>query len=225
MFVCLKSHSIIGHVFGRPRFLLSFSSRTASLAPPTASPTLLTGVRVKPCATPLWGGQSGHLAGPIPNTGYEPKFCIAVDSEHTAVNLPTRNMSFPQEYDATIAASEDLNLPPHFTSTFRSIKQQPAYCSKQSSSIVETRFTGESFRVCSLRRLSADYDSVASRTRIVIPSRTGIKETCADTDRQTVVSSLFGSLSKEKRDRDQNVVQTVRGRISTKSLNGKLHWP
>ena len=59
----------------------------------------------------------------------------------------------------------------------------------------------------------------------MIPSRTGIKETCADTDRQTVVSSLFGSLSKEKRDRDQNVVQTVRGRISTKSLNGKLHWP
>ena len=46
----------------------------------------------------------------------------------------------------------------------------------------------------------ADCDSVASRTCI--------KETCADMDRETVVSSLRGSVSKEKRDRDQNVVQT-----------------
>ena len=45
--------------------------------------------------------------------------CVDVSSEHTPINLPTRNMSFPQEYDATITASEDLNLP----STFRSIEQ------------------------------------------------------------------------------------------------------
>ena len=31
-------------------------------------------------------------------------------------------------------------------------------------------------------------------------------------DRETVVSSLFGSVSKVKRDRDQNVVQTSRDR-------------
>ena len=49
-----------------------------------------------------------------------------------------------------------------------------------------------------------DYDAVASRTCI--------KETCADMDRETVPSSLFGSVSKEKRDRDQNVVQTLRDR-------------
>ena len=54
-------------------------------------------------------------------------------------------MSFPQEYDATITASEDLDLPPHFTSTFRSIKQQPAFGSKQSSYCVQTRFTGSLF--------------------------------------------------------------------------------
>ena len=30
-----------------------------------------------------------------------------------SINLPSRNMSFAQEYDATIAASEDLNLPRH----------------------------------------------------------------------------------------------------------------
>ena len=48
----------------------------------------------------------------------------------------------------------------------------------------------------------ADRDSVVGRT--------GIKETCADMDRETVVSSPFESVSKGKRDRDHNVVQTLR---------------
>ena len=74
----------------------------------TTTPTPLTGIRLDPCATPLWGGPSGHLADPTPNTGYEPKFCIDVSSEHTPINFPTRNMSFQQEYDAMITASEDL---------------------------------------------------------------------------------------------------------------------
>ena len=88
---------------------------------------------------------------------------------------------FQQDHDATIAASEDLNLP-------RLLKQG-------------SLGTGS-------RRLIADYDSVASRT--------SIKESCADLDRETVVSSLFESVSKEKRDRDQNVVQTLKDR-QTKS--------
>ena len=41
--------------------------------------------------------------------------------------------------------------------------------------------------------MSADYDSVASRT--------SIKETCADMDRETVVSRLFGSVKGEDRSR------------------------
>ena len=45
-----------------------------------------------------------------------------------------------------------------------------------------------------------------------LPSRTSIKETCADIDRETVLSSLLGSTSKGKRDRDQNVVQAWRDR-------------
>ena len=44
---------------------------------------------------------------------------------------------------------------------------------------------------------------------VSLPSRTSIKETCADIDRETVVSSLLGSMSKEKRDRDQNVVANI----------------
>ena len=45
-----------------------FSSPTASLTPPTASPTPLTGIRSNPCVTPLGDGPSGHLADSIPNT-------------------------------------------------------------------------------------------------------------------------------------------------------------
>ena len=57
---------------------------------------------------------------------------------------------------------------------------------------------------------------------VSLPSGTCIKETCADMDRETVVSSLLRSMSKEKRDRDQNVVQTLKTfNISTKSLIGK----
>ena len=56
----------------------------------------------------------------------------------------------------------------------------------------------------STTKVSVNYGSVASRT--------GIKETCADMDCETVVSRLFGSVSKAKRDRDQNVVQTLKDR-------------
>ena len=52
----------------------------------------------------------------------------------------------------------------------------------------------------SLTKVGSDSDS--------LPSRTSIKEICADIDQETVVSST----PKEKRDRGQNVVQTLRDR-------------
>ena len=103
-----------------------FLSPAASLTPPTASPTPLTGIGLNSCATPLWGGPSGHLADPILNTSYEPKFCIDVSSEHTPINLWTRNMSVQQEYDATITASEDLN-PPRLSGASSSSQQQSSH--------------------------------------------------------------------------------------------------
>ena len=42
-------------------FLLIFSS-------PTTTQTPLTGIRLNPCPTLLWGGPSGHLASPTSNT-------------------------------------------------------------------------------------------------------------------------------------------------------------
>ena len=117
-------------------------------------------------------------------------------------------MSFQQEYDATIATSEDLNLPRH--SGASSSSQHTA------ASRVPTLLKLGSSRT-SLTKVSADYDSVASRT--------SIKETCADMDRETVVSRLLGSMSKEKR---EIVIKTLcihreTGNISIKFLNGKLN--
>ena len=59
-----------------------------------------------------------------------------------------------------------------------------------------------------------------------LPSRISIKETCADIDRETVVSSLLGSMSRGS----EIVIKTLckhreTGKISTKSLKGKLNWP
>ena len=59
-----ESHFIIGHVFVESSFdpfPLIFSS-------PTTTQTPLTGIRLNPCPTLLWGGPSGHLANPTSNT-------------------------------------------------------------------------------------------------------------------------------------------------------------
>ena len=120
---------------------------------------------------------------------------VDVSSEHTPINLPTKNMSFQQEHDATITASEDLNLPRR--SRASSSSQQTA--ASRVPTLLKLGSLGTRFT-----KVSAVYDPVASRS--------SIKETCADVDRGTFVSSLFGSVSKRKRDRDQNVVQTFRDR-------------
>ena len=103
LFVCLKSHSIIGHVFVECSFDPVYSHFLILLTHCLSHAT--DGNQIKPV---LLRSVVDRLADPIPNTGYEPKFCINVGSEHTPINLPSRNMSFPQEYDATITASEDL---------------------------------------------------------------------------------------------------------------------
>ena len=58
----------------RPRTMSLLGVPEFSAFPPvlfssTSTPTPLTGVRLNPCASPLWGGPSGPLADPTPNTG------------------------------------------------------------------------------------------------------------------------------------------------------------
>ena len=76
---------------------------------PTSRP--LPAIRSIPCATSLEGRQCGHLAEPLPNTGYEPKSCIDVSSGHTPINYPSRRTSFNIDNDltTTVAASENFD--------------------------------------------------------------------------------------------------------------------
>ena len=75
---------------------LSKNIPSAHLSSSTTPPTPLTGIRLNPCATPY--------------TGYEPKFCIDVSSEHTPINFPSDKN---RENDVSIAASEDFDFPQH----------------------------------------------------------------------------------------------------------------
>ena len=172
------------------------SSLTASLTPSAASPTPLTRIWLNPCATPLWSGPSGHLADPTPNTGYEPKFCIDVSSEHTPINLPTRKSSFQLEW-CDNRRFGDLNFPRH-TGASSSSRHTEA-------STVPTSSVGTSFR-----KLVADYDSVVSQT--------SSRKLAADVDHATIVPSVFESASRRKRDRDQNDVHSLKDRQNLQNI-------
>ena len=104
---CAPTHARCDHTFGSMGFTICLcaskiiSSLVMSLlnvpstplppifSSPTASPTPLTGIRVNPCATPLWGGPSGHLACPIPDTKGSSKVVIGTEEQscHIAVDL------------------------------------------------------------------------------------------------------------------------------------------
>ena len=142
----------------------------------TTTPTPMTGIRLNPCATPFWGGPPGYEADPPPNTGYEPKFCIDVSSEHTPINLLTRKSSFQLESDATIPSSKNLNLPRH---------------------------AGAS---------SSSWQTAASTLLKLGSAGTRSWKLAADVDHETIVPSVFESVSREKRDRDLNVEQTLKDR-------------
>ena len=68
------------------------------------------------------------------DTGYEPKFCVDVSSEHAPLRLPLRSNSFKREDDLTntIAASEDVD---RFL--------QPAAASGSQHSAANTVFDGK----------------------------------------------------------------------------------
>ena len=141
---------------------------------------------------------------PTVNTSYEPKFLIDVSSEHTPINLPTRNMRFQQVHDATITASEDLDLLQH--SGASSSSQHMA--ASRVPTLLKLGSSGTSHT-----KMLADYDYVASRT--------GIKETCVDVDREAVVSSLFQSVLKGREIETKMLWQTSR---DWQHLC-KINWP
>ena len=112
------------------RFPLVASSPTCSLSRPSASSTLLAVTRSNTCTSAHWSGMSGCWANPTPHTSYEPNICVYFNDEHTPINLHRQRQEFP----AQLGRHHGLHHRGHRkTSTFRSIQQQQAYRSKQSS--------------------------------------------------------------------------------------------
>ena len=133
MSLCESSQKIIPtsvmSLLGVPStpFIPMFSSSSTLHTTPAISPALSTGIRLNSCAAPL--GDGLWLIG-----WPEPKHRLWAQvlhrrwqSEHDAdqSSVPKHEL-FSQEYDATIAASEDLHLPRH--SVASSIKQHSAAC-------------------------------------------------------------------------------------------------
>ena len=121
----------------------------------------------------------------------------------------TRRSTFPPEISFSSKSTTRQSLLPR-TSTYLDIPEPQAAAgtrSKHSSHFVETWS----------RKLVANYDSVASRS--------SIQETCAGMDRETIVPSFFEFVSREKRDRDFNVVQTLNDRqISSRRKAGSARF-
>ena len=179
------------------------SSPTCSLTRLSASSTPLIGMKRPSCAPPQWSGMSGHLANPTPGTGYEPKFCIDVSNEHTSINLPDSNRNFPHDYCATIVATtEDLDVLRHSGASSTS---NHSAAGSRDPTVSKPGSLGNS-----LTKVLPDYDSVDSRNII--------RENCADLEKETVLSTLFWSESKGKRDRDQNVEQSLRDRENFRKI-------
>ena len=124
------------------------------------------------------------------------------------INLPTRNMGFQQEYDATTAASEDLNLPRHSGAS----RGSPHTAASTVPTLLKPGSVGTSFR-----KLVADFDSLASQT--------SSRKLAADVDHETNVPSVSESVSKgrERPKRCENIERQTK--CPHKSLSGKLNWP
>ena len=142
---------------------------------------LCTGTKSLPCVSVRWSGLSGCIANPTPDTGLEPKFCVDTNDEHTPIKLPDGNGSFPH----ITATSEDPDVPRHSGTSGSG--------SKHTAAAIGVPTVLGSLGTCTWKQL-ADCESVDSRN--------SIRETDADLDRETVVSTLFSSEMNGNRDRD-----------------------
>ena len=152
---------------------------------------------IKPCATPLWSGPCGHLADPIPNTGYEPKFCIDVRKRAHADQHSVQTHEFPARVrrdNRRFRGSFYFDIP----------ERQAAASTRQQTTL--TRFIG-------------DWPHESRRSMILLQvgqaSRRLVRTWIAKQSFQ-VFSGLCQR--RKKRDRDQNVVQTWRYRQNTHKI-------
>ena len=163
-------------------------------SPSTTTPTPLTGIRLNPCATPLSGGPSGHLADPTPNTGYEPKICIDVAS--------TRRSTFRPEIWVS-SNSTTRQSPLSMTSIYLNITEHHAAASTQQQ---------VQFPLCWNLVHSGLASWICRRILILLQVGLASRKHLRTWLAKQLFQVFFESVSKEKRDEDQNVVQTLKDR-------------
>ena len=111
------------------RFPPVASSPTSSLPRPSASSTPFAGTRSNTCTSAHWSGMSGCLAYSTPHRFRAQHLCPRQRRAH-ADQPPRQQLKFP----AQLRRHHSLhNRGPRRTSTLRSIQQQQAYRSEQSS--------------------------------------------------------------------------------------------
>ena len=90
LFLCAPQKSSTHSMFHRPHFGVPdpFPSYCSTPPPSTSAALPMNGIRRPSCATRPGRLLFVHLAESTPLTGYEPKSCIDVSSEHYADQLP-----------------------------------------------------------------------------------------------------------------------------------------
>ena len=169
-----------------PRVL---SSPTSPPSRPLASSTSMArSCRNSPSASARWSG-SGRLANPAPNTGYEPKLSIFFSymvTAHTPIHFPDSHHDFQNQDDATLISTIDPEGLPH---------SGALSSSKSAASRVPSTLGPPS-----LWKQMAEH----------VSSRADLQKTAAISDRESVARTIFSSQSKGLRDRDTNVVHTLK---------------
>ena len=159
--------------------------------PSASSTSMARSCRNSPSASARRSG-SGRMADPAPNTGYEPKLSnnfSYMDTVHTPIHFFDSHHDFQNQDGATVISTIDPEGFPH-SGASSSSKQTAA------SRVPST------FGPPSLWKQMADH----------VSSRPGLQENGTISDRESVATTIFSSQSKGKRDRDTNVVHSLKDR-------------
>ena len=175
-----------------------------STPPPTEQTALpMTRIRRSPCATPHGRLQFGRLVEPTPLTGYERK------SEHTPINYTSRRNSFDTDCNdltTTVAASE----PPDITE----VGQSTSPLLFQEREVSSNPFCVSCFQ----QQLAASGSQQQASSSVVNPWLS------ADVWGTRKLASVEGTLSRGKRDRDLESVQTLSERRKSPCLTWTESW-
>ena len=151
---------------------------------------------INPCASAHWSGTSVRMDNPAPTTSYEPNFpnfYSYLNEEHTPICFLDSYHDFPCHDDATVISTMDPEGLPH---------SGPSSSSKHTAGS----------RVPSMFGPFKPPETVAGH----VSGRSGIQETGAVSDRESVATTIFSP--QKKRDRETNVVHSLKDKAHLQKI-------